>query len=102
MDATVYSPLVDFKFINDRPYPLLIETEIEEAAHRLIFRFYSTDDGRRVEKEEPEISDETEPGPPIYQLDEDVGAGDSDQVAVGGGRADGDRSSGGSTTQRAT
>ena len=72
MDATVYSPHVDFKFVNDRSYPLLIETEVEEAAHRLVFRFYSTDDGRRVEKEGPVISDETEPGPPIYQLDEEL------------------------------
>ncbi|RLC66301.1 MAG: hypothetical protein DRI48_04990 [Chloroflexi bacterium] len=23
MDATLYSPLVDFKFVNDRSYPLL-------------------------------------------------------------------------------
>jgi len=75
MDATVYSPQVDFKFTNDRSHPLLIETEIEEAAHRLVFRFYSTDDGRRVEKSEPEISDETEPAPPIYQLDEDLEPG---------------------------
>ena len=75
MDATVYSPQVDFKFTNDRPHPLLIETEIEEAAHRLVFRFYSTDDGRRVEKSEPEISDEAEPALPIYQLDEDLEPG---------------------------
>nr|HID14040.1 hypothetical protein [Anaerolineae bacterium] len=75
MDATVYSPQVDFKFVNDRPYPLLIETGIEEAAHRLVFRFYSTDDGRRVEKEGPVVSDETEPGPPIYQLDEELAPG---------------------------
>jgi len=75
MDATVYSPHVDFKFTNDRPYPLLIETEIEEGAHRLVFRFYSTDDGRRVEKEEAEITNETEPDPPIYQLDEDLEPG---------------------------
>jgi len=66
---------VDFKFTNDRPYPLLIETEIKEADHRLVFRFYSTSDGRRVEKEEPEISDETEPGPPIYELDEELAPG---------------------------
>jgi vancomycin resistance protein YoaR len=75
MDATVYSPQVDFKFTNDRPYPLLIETEIEEAAHRLVFRFYSTGDGRRVERDEPVISDETEPAPPIYQLDETLAPG---------------------------
>ncbi len=75
MDATVYSPQVDFRFTNDRPYPLLIETEVEETAHRLVFRFYSTDDGRRVEKEGPVVSDETEPGPPIYQLDQELEPG---------------------------
>ena len=75
MDATVYSPQVDFRFTNDRPYPLLIETEVEETAHRLVFRFYSTDDGRRVEREEPVVSDETEPGPPIYQLDQELEPG---------------------------
>ncbi|HDQ72877.1 MAG TPA: hypothetical protein ENN19_12390 [Chloroflexi bacterium] len=75
MDATVYSPVVDFKFVNDRPHPLLIETEIKDGAHRLIFRFYSTDDGRTVEKEGPEITDRTQPGPPIYQLDPSMAAG---------------------------
>jgi len=75
LDATVYAPLVDFKFVNDRPTALLIETEVEEASHRLIFRFYSTDDGRRVEIKGPVITDETEPGPPIYQLDEKLPPG---------------------------
>ncbi len=75
MDATVYSPHVDFRFTNDRPYPLLIETEIVDAEHRLIFRFYSTGDGRWVEKDGPTTSDETTPGPPIYQLDESMAAG---------------------------
>ncbi len=72
MDATIYSPRVDLKFVNDRQAPLLIETEVEEATHRLIFRFYSTDDGRSVEMEGPEITDRTAPGPPIYELDEDL------------------------------
>ncbi|HEY77425.1 MAG TPA: hypothetical protein G4O00_14805 [Thermoflexia bacterium] len=74
-DATIYSPQVDFKFRNDRDAALLIETEIEDDAHRLIFRFYSTDDGREVKVEGPVITDETEPGPPIYQLDESMEPG---------------------------
>ncbi len=75
MDATIYSPVVDLKFVNDRSAPLLIETEVEEGAHRLLFRFYSTDDGRTVEMEGPIITDETTPGPPIYELDEDLAPG---------------------------
>ncbi len=75
LDATVYAPLVDFKFRNDRDAALLIETEVEEATHRLIFRFYSTDDGRRVVLQGPTVTDITEPGPPIYQLDPDLPPG---------------------------
>ncbi|MGD1996121.1 MAG: VanW family protein [Anaerolineae bacterium] len=74
-DATVYSPVVDFKFANDRSAALLIDTEVEEETHRLVFRFYSTDDGRELEIEGPEITDETEPGPPIYELDESLDPG---------------------------
>jgi vancomycin resistance protein YoaR len=86
MDATVYSPHVDLKFLNDRPYPLLIQTEVDDKTHQLVFRFYSTDDGRRVEMEGPEVTDETEPGPPIYSLDEDMAPGTvvKWQSAVGG------------------
>lgn len=75
LDATVYAPQVDFQFVNDRPTALLIETDVEEDTHRLIFRFYSTDDGRRVEIRGPVVTDETEPGPPIYQLDESMAPG---------------------------
>jgi vancomycin resistance protein YoaR len=71
-DATVYTPLVDFKFVNDRPTPLLIEAEVESDEHRLVFRFYSSPDGRRVEIEGGEVTNETEPGPPIYELDEEL------------------------------
>jgi vancomycin resistance protein YoaR len=86
MDATVYSPHVDLKFINDRPYPLLIQTEIGEKTHQLIFRFYSTDDEREVEMEGPEVSDKTEPEAPIYSLDEEMEPGTvvKWQSAVGG------------------
>ena len=75
MDATVYSPHVDFRFENDSQYPLLIETEIVDAEHRLVFRFYSTNDGRRVEADDVMVSDEVQPGPPIYQLDDSLEPG---------------------------
>ena len=41
----------------------------------MVFRFYSTDDGRQVEKEGPVISDKTVPDSPIYQLDETLERG---------------------------
>lgn len=49
LDATVYFPLVDFKFVNDTPYWLLMETYVNESARRLTWKFYSTSDGRTVD-----------------------------------------------------
>ncbi len=49
LDATVYFPLVDFKFTNDTPYWLLMETYVNPAAASITWKFYSTKDGRTVE-----------------------------------------------------
>jgi vancomycin resistance protein YoaR len=46
LDATVYFPLVDFKFTNDSPYWLLMETYVGSGS--LTWKFYSTSDGRSV------------------------------------------------------
>lgn len=51
MDATVFSPIVDMKFINNTPHHLLIENYYNEEFEALTFKFYSTSLGRRVEKE---------------------------------------------------
>ena len=53
LDATVFSPYVDFKFKNDTPYHILIEAYANDAAGRLTFKFYSTSDGRQVTISEP-------------------------------------------------
>jgi vancomycin resistance protein YoaR len=49
LDATVYFPLVDLKFTNDRPYWLLMETYFNPQNDSLTWKFYSGDDGRTVE-----------------------------------------------------
>ncbi len=46
LDATVYFPLVDFKFTNDSPYWILMETYMSSSS--LTWKFYSTSDGRTV------------------------------------------------------
>ncbi len=53
--GTVYSPEVDFKFTNDTPYYLLIETYFDPATQSLTFKLYSTSTGRVVTKEGPTI-----------------------------------------------
>ncbi len=47
-DATVFFPEVDLKFINDLPYWILMETQVDPTTKRLYWRFYSTSDGRTV------------------------------------------------------
>ncbi len=68
-DATIYKPLVDFRFTNDTPYHLLIETHVDAHANRLFFYFYSTSDGRTVEQIGPTWGQPEPPGPPIYEYD---------------------------------
>lgn len=53
MDATVYVPRPDLRFINNTPGYILIETKIEGT--ELVFDFYGTPDGRRTEVTGPKI-----------------------------------------------
>jgi vancomycin resistance protein YoaR len=63
LDASVFSPVVDFKFKNDTPYHILIEAYANDTAGRLTFKFYSTSDGRQVAISEP-IVENVIPHPP--------------------------------------
>jgi vancomycin resistance protein YoaR len=83
MDATVYSPIVDFRFVNNTPHHLLIENYYNEEAEALTFKFYSTGMGRTVVKEGPEFFNETEvPGPEQdrWEFDENVAPGETEQI----------------------
>ncbi len=48
LDATVYFPLVDFKFKNDTPYWILMETTVNVSARSITWELFSTSDGRSV------------------------------------------------------
>lgn len=80
MDATVYSPIVDFRFKNDTPYHLLIETYVNLNNSTITWKFYSTSMGRRVVKEGPTIRGQTSPPPAIYRASSDLRLGQIRQV----------------------
>jgi vancomycin resistance protein YoaR len=80
MDATVYSPHVDFRFRNDTDTFLLIQTEVDPDAGTLTFRFYGTKPNREVIFTEPLISNETPHGPAIYEDDPTLPQGTQKQV----------------------
>ena len=78
LDATVYVPMVDFKFKNDSRYWLLMETYVGNSY--LTWKFYSTSDGRSVEWETTGLKDVEEPPDPLYQENDDLPKGEINQV----------------------
>jgi len=80
LDATVYSPLVDFKFQNDTPHYLLIETEVDTEEGTLTFYFYGTKPDRTVEMEGPFEENPVPHGPPIYEEDPELPKGTVKQI----------------------
>lgn len=80
LDATVYFPLVDFKFKNDTSHWLLMETYVNVAARTLTWKIYSTDDGRSVTWETTGPMN-TVPAPePIFEENPELDANEIKQV----------------------
>ena len=80
MDATVYSPIIDLRFINDTPYHLLIENYYSEANSSLTFKFYSTGLGREIVKEGPIIENVVPAKVDIWEPNEEFETGEIEQV----------------------
>ena len=78
LDATVFVPLVDFKFTNDTPNWLLMETYIYGT--QLLWKFYSSSDGRQVQVGGPRISNEVDAPEPLYKENSDLDEGEIEQV----------------------
>jgi vancomycin resistance protein YoaR len=80
LDATVYTPLVDFKFTNDADYWLLMETYVNRSASTLTWKFYSTSDGRTVEWQTTGLKNKVEPPDPLYEENPDLAKGEVKKV----------------------
>lgn len=80
LDATVYVPLVDFKFKNDTPNWLLMETSVDPASSRITWQFYSTSDGRSVDYTTTGLTNITPPPDPIYRENPALSKGTINQV----------------------
>jgi vancomycin resistance protein YoaR len=80
LDATVYTPLVDFKFTNDTPNWLLMETYVNQAARTLTWKFYSTSDGRTMEWHTSGLKNKVDPPDPQYVENPDLAKGKIVQV----------------------
>ena len=80
LDATVYVPLIDLKFVNDTPYWLLMETYVNRSANRLTWKFYSTWDGRTIEWQTSGLTNVEEPEEPVYKENPELPSSEIKQV----------------------
>jgi vancomycin resistance protein YoaR len=78
LDATVFAPQVDFRFTNDTPYWLLMETYPGKSS--LTWKFYSTSDGRSVDWQTSGLQNVVEAPEPLYEENPDLAQGDIKQV----------------------
>jgi vancomycin resistance protein YoaR len=72
-DATVYFPLIDFKFKNDSPYWILMDTFFDVGTRSLTWKFYSTSDGRTVQWDTTGPTNVVPAPPPVITLNPDLG-----------------------------
>jgi vancomycin resistance protein YoaR len=80
LDATVFVPIVDFKFTNDTEYWLLMETYVNPSYSSIIWKFYSTSDGRQVDWSTTGVTNVVEAPEPKYVENPALSEGEIDQV----------------------
>lgn len=80
MDATVFSPSPDLKFINDTYHYILIEAKADTKNYSLVFELYGTKDGRTATVSKPVVTNITAPPPDIYQDDPTLPVGTIKQI----------------------
>jgi vancomycin resistance protein YoaR len=80
LDAAVFFPLVDFKFQNDTPYWLLMETYVNVQARTITWKFYSTSDGRSVTWDTTGPYNTVPPKPTVFEENPELREGELEQV----------------------
>ena len=78
LDATVYFPLVDFKFTNDSPHWILMETYM--GGDSLTWKFYSTSDGRSVTYDTTGPTNVVSAPSPMFEENPELGKNEIKQV----------------------
>jgi vancomycin resistance protein YoaR len=80
IDATVYAPTTDFKFKNDTPGYILIQSIYEPKNSSLQFEIYGTNDGRVATIGKPVITSSSPPPEDLYIDDPNLPAGEIKQI----------------------
>jgi vancomycin resistance protein YoaR len=80
MEATIFTPDVDFRFRNDTGRHILVKSSVDPAKGSIKFSIYGTKPQRTVEIDEPVITNVLQPEKPLYQEDKSLAKGVVKQV----------------------
>ncbi len=80
IDATVFNPTADLKFVNDTGNSILVQTTVDTTNLKMKVDFYGTKDGRISSISEPKISNQAPPLPTLYVDDPTLPVGQLKQT----------------------
>lgn len=80
LDATVFSPTTDFKFKNDTPATILIQTTYEPKFYKLTIDLFGTSDGRVAHVTKPVVVSSISPPEDLYINDPSLPVGTIKQI----------------------
>lgn len=80
IDATVYNPTTDFKFLNDTGNHILVQTKVDTKNLKMEVNIYGTKDGRVASLSEPKISSQIAPPATMYVDDPTLPVGQMKQI----------------------
>jgi vancomycin resistance protein YoaR len=80
IDATVFNPTADFKFLNNTGNHILVQTKVDTRNLKMTVDIYGTKDGRVASISEPKISGQTPPPATMYVDDPTLPVGQMKQI----------------------
>lgn len=80
IDATVYAPTTDLKFVNNTPGHLLIQSQFDSKSSTLAFEIYGTSDGRIATITKPVVTNVSPPPEDLYTDDPTKPVGYLEQI----------------------
>ena len=80
IDATVYAPSADFKFLNDTPEHILVQTMVDTKNLSMHIDIFGTNDGRISTISEPKVWGQSPPPEALYEDDPTLPVGVVKQI----------------------
>jgi vancomycin resistance protein YoaR len=80
LDATIYSPSTDFKFLNDTGHHILVQTKVDTKNLTMRVEIYGTSDGRKSTISKPVITNQSSAPATSYIDDPNLPKGTTKQI----------------------